>query len=427
MWRLPRHNRSQEELRELINDNKPLDRKKVIIRLTAFLILLGLAVTFITLGITRGGVKEGLQTIEAPLDETVPLYQLGVSFQHYFSGGTGEIRLGVRQLSELYAAALKDAYRILDPEELYEGWANLATLNQNLGREVTVNRELYEVLKDALRLTEEYEEYNLFAGALWTEWEGLRFALDPAEFDPARDPAEAERLARLTAATRERSHFSLEFLDDEACRLRFTVDESYLELLRELELDQAPILHLNVLQEAYRLQLTAKRLTEAGYDRGYLLSDRGILLVLPGYAEGGEFCFYGLRDEKPVPAATLPMTADSCTVQLRAFAFPEEAGYYSVEQEGRTLLRHPNLPADGVYRELLLTALVRESGRSAPETCLDCLRLFAQEGEAELTALAKTLPGAAAWLLREQPDTVCFTDSLITPAEDYGYRARLLP
>ena len=90
MWRLPRHNRSQEELRELINDNKPLDRKKVIIRLTAFLILLGLAVTFITLGITRGGVKEGLQTIEAPLDETVPLYQLGVSFQHYFSGGTGE-------------------------------------------------------------------------------------------------------------------------------------------------------------------------------------------------------------------------------------------------------------------------------------------------------------------------------------------------
>ena len=412
----------QDDLREMIQANKPLNKKQTIIRLVVFLVMLALGVTFITIGVTSLGSRdEGLQEITAPLDEEVSYYELGVSFRHWFSGSSSEIRRGVRELEEVYAAALKDAYRILDPVNTYEGWDNLATVNRNLGREVVVGRELYRVLADALERTDRGEGYSVFSGALCAEWEALRYALEPVDFDPVNDPGEAERLARLTAATAERSNFSLELLDAESCRVRLTVSQSYLELLEELEIADAPILDLNALKDAWKLQLVAERLEERGYDRGYLLTDSGLLLTLSGYSDGGEFCLYSRQGEENVPAAARPIRAGSCTVQMRAFGLGEEPGYYAVEQDGETLLRHPWLPADGVYRELLLTGLVGGEGLTAPDACYACLRLFACDSEEALLALAKQLPGSVALLLRSDPKVVRVTDDSFTPAADYGY------
>lgn len=425
MMRLQRNN---DDLRELIEENKPLDRKKIILRFTAFLIFLALAITFITIGITSAGKRaEGLQLIEAEADKEVLRYQLGVSFQHWFTGSSSAIRMGVKELGELYSSALKDAFRMLDARERYEDWANLATLNQSLGREVTLNQPLYEVLRDAARRTAAGEGYSMFAGALYAEWEGLRYALDPAPGDPLNDPAEAERLERLRTATAELSNFSLEFLDDAACTVRFTVDQDYLELLAELELEDAPILDLNVLTEAYKLQLVAQRLEDRGYDRGFLLTDSGLMLALSGYTDGGVFWLYGLDEKGAVPAAELPIEAGSCTVQLRAFGTQDEPGYYALEGRETRYYRHPWLPADGEYRNALLTALVSGKGLSAPDACCAGLRLLACDSAEEAKTLAVSLPGDAAFLLTEEPRTIYSADEALAALPDSGYQTASLP
>lgn len=410
-----------------IQDNKPLtagEKKKFILRLVAFLVFFALAITFITLGVTSLGHKEvGLQEITAPVDETVPLYQVGVSFYHYFTGSSNEIKLAVSQLSEIYAFALKDAYRMLDPENTYDNGSNLAALNQNRGLELTVPRELYETLQDAVRLTEKGEGYSLFNGALYKEWENLRYLLEPVGFDPLNDPEEADRLERLSAATGDLTNFSLEFLDDKACKLRFTVDKSYLSLLEELELSDVPILDLNVLTDAYKLRLVAARLEEKGYDRGYLSADNGLTLALSGYTDGGDYCFYGDHSGEAVPAATLPLRAGSCGVQLRAFGTREEPGYYAVEKDGQTYYRHPWLPADGSYREVLLSAFVSSEKLTAPEICFACLRLYTCPTDEMVKALAADLPASTALLLRSDPDTVYVTDAAIQPRTDFGFAA----
>ena len=425
MMRLQRNN---DDLRELIEENKPLDRKKIILRFTAFLIFLALAITFITIGITSAGKRtEGLQLIEAEADKEVLRYQLGVSFQHWFTGSSSAIRMGVKELGEIYSSALKDAFRMLDARERYEDWANLATLNQSLGREVTLNQPLYEVLRDAARRTAAGEGYSMFAGALYAEWEGLRYALDPAPGDPLNDPAEAERLERLRTATAELSNFSLEFLDDAACTVRCTVDQDYLELLAELELEDAPILDLNVLTEAYKLQLVAQRLEDRGYDRGFLLTDSGLMLALSGYTDGGVFRLYGLDEKGAVPAAELPIEAGSCTVQLRAFGTQDEPGYYALEGGKTRYYRHPWLPADGEYRNALLTALVSGKGLSAPDACCAGLRLLACDSAEEAKTLAVSLPGDAAFLLTEEPRTIYSADEALAALPDSGYQTASLP
>lgn len=410
---------------QAINDNKPVDQKKLILRFAAFVIALSVGVAAVIIGISSANrLEEGLQTVEAELDKDLPLFQSGISFRHWFSGSSQEIRLGLKELNGAYSDALKDAHRLLDPEQLYEGWVNLATLNQNQGREIVVSAELYGILRQADDFTRRGTVYNVFAGALYAEWESLRYQLEPADTDPASDPEEARRLELLTAATRDLSNFSLEFLDDARCALRFTVSQSYLKLLDELELNEAPILDLNVLYDAFKLQLTAERLRQRGYDRGYLSTESGLTLTLSAYRDGGSYALYGPGETEALPAAGRPVTGGSCAAFLRAFALEDEAGYYSVTRAGESLLRHPWLPADGDYREVLLSALVVGEGKSLPETCYACLSLYAADSPAAAKEAAGALNGfETALLLREAPKTVFVTDEAILPDTANGYAA----
>ena len=170
----------------------------------------------------------------------------------------------------------------------------------------------------------------------------------------------------------------------------------------------------------------ADRLEEKGYDRGYLTADSGLTLALSGYTDGGDYCFYGDHSGEAVPAATLPLRAGSCGVQLRAFGTKDEPGYYAVEKDGQTYYRHPWLPADGSYREVLISAFVSGQQMTAPEVCYAGYRLCSCDSEAEAKALAVRLPVSAALLLRSEPDTVFITDPAIQPRTDYGFRGETI-
>ena len=422
------NSRRLRELREAIEDNKPLNRKQVILRLAAFVIFLGIAIACITVAVRNlgGNYEEGLQDITALQDADLPRYQLGVSFRHYFSGSSNAIKMGVNELNDVYALALKDAFRLLDPAETYESYPNLATVNRSLGQTLTVAPELYAFLKQADAYTREGKGYSLFTGALRAEWEDLRYLLEPAAFDPVNDPDEAERLARLAAATADLSRFHLEFLDDAACTLRFSVDQSYLELLAELELEDVGILDFAGLYDAFKLEYVAGRLEARGYDRGFLSSESGLTLALSGYEDGGSYCVYTQLEGAAVPAAVCPVTAGSVAVQLRAFGFADELGYYALETPGGTLLRHPWLPADGRFRETVLSAFVASDRLTASEAAYACLQLFACDTEAEALAAARALP-AVGLLLRAEPAAVYTDDPAFAAYPDSGCTVTALP
>ena len=417
--------KKNENVTEQIEANKPIDRKKLVPKIIAFVVFFALAVTFITIGVTRMGKKEeGLQEITAMSDEEMPQYELGVRFWHVFSGSSNEIKREVNVLNGVYTEDLKEVCRMLDPENTYVYGANLASLNQNLGREVSVPRELFDVLLDADAKTREGKGYNLYAGVFHAEWEDVRYLLDPAERDPLNDPEEAEVLSRLAEATADLSNFSLEVTDRAACTLRFTVSEEYLGLLRELEREDVPILDLNLLEEACKLQLLAARLEAEGYTCGYLSGSGGLTVALSAY-EGGDYCLYGEQDGAAVPAATIPVQAGSCGAMLRAFGQADEAGFYVLEEAGETLLRHPWLPSDGIWRNVLLSAFVYSENLSPADLCFAALQLYAQETADEVQACAKALSGcSAALILAEEPAVVYITDPAFVPENEYGYAAR---
>ena len=406
------------------NDDIEVSSKHLTLRTAGFAVFFVLAVTFITLGVLRIGRQEpGLRAITAPNDDDLPLYQLGVDFEYDFTGDEKAIKLAVEELTGVWTGIWKNSYRLLDPVNTYETGPNLATLNQSLGEVCTVPRELYGVLRDAADKTARQEGYSLFAGALYREWEAQRYTLEPQGSDPLVDAETADRLQRLAAATGQLDSFRLEFLDDEACQVRFTVSRDYLDLLRELEIEDTPILDLTVLYDAYRLQLAADQLEAQGYHRGFL-AGRGGTIALSEY-DGGELCLYGSSDKGPVPAASRPLTRGLRASFFRAFALDEEeAGFYTMEQNGKTYLRHPYLPADGTYREVLLSSLVCAENVPLQDLFYENLRLFAAGDADEALALATKLPASAALILRTEPRVVRTTDDSFTPESDYAFTAR---
>lgn len=412
----------KHDLSKAIDVNQPLDSKKLIIRFVAFAICFVVAVGAAVLAIKQlNHVEPGMQTIEAEPDNDVQRYQNGVHFQHFFDGDSAAIRLGVKTLTSLYSDALKDVYCQLNPRETYEGRSNLASLNQNQGREVQISQPLYAMLQKADALSSE-GVFNLYAGALYAEWEALRYQYEPAAGDPVNDPNEAALLKRLVEATSNRSNFSLEFLDWDSGTVRFTVDQSYLKLLEELDLTDAPILDFNVLTDAVKLEMVADRLKEQGYDSGYLYTDSGLTLTLPRFEQNMQFVVYGQLDGQGATAAAYPVSRNAAAVNLHAFALEGEEGFYSVEQGGKTLLRHPWLPADGRFRDCLLSAFVVSDEPNAVDTMMDCLRLFACDDEAALHTLAASLPEDVAYLLRTEPQTVHVSGADFTANETAGFR-----
>ena len=410
---------------QAIEDKKPLELKKYLPRLIAVIVLFAVSLGFVYYGITHlTSATEGVKEVDGELDPELNRYQNGIHMQYYVDGNSPKVVANNQKVvTAAFSQGLKDGFRVLDARTTYDGWVNLATLNQNLGKEVNVPTELYAILKQADEMTRRGTAYNLFAGPFYAEWEALRYQYNPSEFDPLNDPSELTRLDRLLTACSDLSNFSLEFLDDEACTVRFTVEQSVLNLLADLEMADAPILDLNVLADAFKLQYVADRLELKGFHNGYLYSDSGMTVALSGFDQNYDFTLTGLKEDVAVYAAAVPIQPNASAVNLRAFACEGEEGFYSVQAGGQTVYRHPWLPADGVYRNQLLSAFVWSESQSVPETCFAALSLFQCQTPAEIAARAAQNSGCqTALLLPGAPSTVYTNSDALLVNSEAGFQ-----
>ena len=323
------------------------------LRLVCFILALVLALGAIGFGMSRLIHKDpGYYEIKPDGSEEAPQYGTGITLLYYLEGKSNSIGTQLNQLKSVYGAALLRAYKLLDSGTMYEGYANIATLNASIGQYVQVCEELYWVLKDAFERTQERKGYNVFAGALFGEWNSILSLDNASEFDPENNESMARRIGRLAEETAKLENFDLRF-EESDYSVELWVSPEYMDFL-ENNGYSVSVLDLNLLSEAYRLAMVRDALEEKGCGKGYIFTGDGLTLSLSAH-EGGEYCVYGPDGDSVKAVAKMPAKPNSAYSLLRSFKLSDgEVMYYTIEKDGRTLHRHPCfVTATGEFAELL--------------------------------------------------------------------------
>ena len=319
------------------DDRIQVSEKHVGLRVVFFVVAVLVAVGAFSYGISALGAKQsGYQPIEASADADAPFYNKEVTFSYYLEGSSGAIKKATKELVGVYTPILAAAYKQLDSENEYAGAVSIGALNNHLGEEIGVSTELYAVLKDAYARTLERRNFNMFAGALFAEWKSVLILDDPEGFDPLTNDAMAARFADIAAQVSDLDNFSLEFLDDEKHIVRFFVSDEYSAFCNEMEIE-AGALDLNLLTNAYRLEMIASSLEGLGFVDGYLLSQDGLAITLSGCRRQG-YALYGMEDGSVVERGSFEVEGSSRKAFMAAFPLGPYSGSYHSVVDGR--LRH---------------------------------------------------------------------------------------
>lgn len=314
-----------------------VSEKHVGLRIVFFVVAVLVAVGAFSYGVSALGAKHsGYQLIEAAADADAPFYNKEISFSYYLEGSSNAIKKSIRGLVDGYTPILAAAYKQLDAQNEYAGAVSIGAINRHLGEEIGVSPQLYDILKDAYSRTLERRNFNMFAGALFAEWKAVLILDDPAGFDPLTNGDMAARFADIAAQVSDLDNFSLEFLDDERHIVRFSVSSSYAQFCRDMEIE-AGALDLNLLTNAYRLEMIALALEELGLEDGFLLSQDGLARTLNGCKSQG-YALYGFDGKGIVDRGFFSVEGLSSKASMAAFAFGGMSGKYNNVVDGS--LRH---------------------------------------------------------------------------------------
>lgn len=398
-----------------------VSEKNVPLRVFFFALALVVAVGSIAFGVSRIGYKEqGVYALTAAADQELLLYGSGLHANFLFRGESDQIKAAIGAADKVYTESLKKNYKLLDAGREYPGVVNLASFNAHPNQDLQVGPELFAILTDAYAKTLERQGYSIFAGPLHAEWQSVLVLTEPEDFDPLRNPDEAERLAKLAERCAYPEDLRLVVVDEAARVLRLEVSEDYMAFLEEMEAEPL-LIDLNLLREAYLLDLLARDLEAQGLTEGYLSTDSGLNRSLSGQ-KSGEYCLYGYRDGEPALRASAKLSPGSGECHMAAF--PLNSGqeeFYTLEEEGRTHLRNPWLPADGRDAELLLSSCVIRADGDLVKACYESICLRSLQSAEELERLAGESDSAIAWMLRGDETERVWTNpaagSLFSPAE----------
>ena len=315
-----------------------VSEKHIGLRIAVTAVAFVIAVVAFTIGVTSIGKKEpGYYSIEAKTDAEALTYNNAVLYRYWFDGKSNEIKGKIRELTGVYTPVLAAAYKQLDHQNTYTGQVSIGTINKNLGQIVSVSPELYAILKDAYAKTLEKKGYNLFAGALYAEWESIQILDNPDEFDPVNNEYIQSRLHAIAAVVSDLSNFNLEFLDDTTCSVRFSTSDAYKVFCTENEIT-AYALDLNLLKDAYMLSMMGESLVKEGYSLGHLSTKEG--LALNTSPRGSlNFDMHTREGGNDTVYASVNLDGVFSAATFTAYGMGSDYGYV-VEHEGSKLYRH---------------------------------------------------------------------------------------
>ena len=367
----------------------------------------------------------GYYKIDADRVADALAYSHGIELTCYFDGSSDEIRTSINEVRSAYSAALARLYKLLDPVNTYEGFKNLAYLDQHPGEDVEIDAELFEILNSAYALTVN-GRFNMFAGALYSEWQGISVLQEQADFDPLLNPDENERIAAIAACVGDLSNFTYKVVDPYEHIVRFDVSEAYKQFARDYELT-APVIDLAYLKEAYEIEYTASAVERTGHTNGYFVTDEGLSKAMSGVNEGA-YVLHTLESGLAVRACFAELKGGMAICEARVFSLNESPLYYTIEKGGETLFRHPHFDyaGGGTYDTLILACAISYSG-DIVSAAIDSYRLLSSASSADAAEYASGRAGentALAYVLKAEPNTVyadaAHTGVFLTDEESVG-------
>ena len=357
------------------------------LRLILFIVAAGAAIFFFTFGIYQiTNKKPGMYDITARASDDVPLYANGVKFSYYCEGNGSEIRELTGTLTTLYSGAMERLYKLTDPENTYEGFTNLASINESPGQALRVPEELYKMLKSAWERSQGDTGYHLAAGPLNTVWQDILSLSFPEDFDPLYNEETEEQIRVYSGVLKDASAVSLEF-DDDAQTVKLTVSTKY-EALRDEYGDEGPLLDFGILRRAYMVNAVCDILLSRDYTEGFISTEDGLTIVLSETMEA-EHTLYAVNNgrlKEQEKAATLGRVS---VFEYTAFALTEDSpDFYELEYKGSVLYRNRFFdPLTGEVNQLLLSSLVSIGGCDPIEAMMQQLKLLQCRNEQELKAM----------------------------------------
>ena len=338
--------------------------KKKVIRLVLFVLMLGVAVYSFTNGIMSLTKREsGYYDVDFTAEGNAVLYRSGLHFVCRAEGTSNAIRRRLNEMQKLYTALTLDAFKLYDARQTYEGYVNIASINALPNTAVEISEPLFTTLETIYGL--DRNAYSMFAGGLHGQWETLRYLEDPDSFDPLNNTDRRELLSQFARWLSMPGTFDMEF-DRDSLSVKLIVSREYLSWAQENEISY-PVLDLNVLHDACLIERVAGDLLSKGCSDGYLYTDSGLYVYLPGEEKTTAFTLTGYDGTSEIAVATL--LADVPVTFCRFTAFAPEGmlyGYYVTEQEGKRFYRHlyPDI-LSGEYQNQLMTLFLLDAEHSA--------------------------------------------------------------
>ena len=394
-----------------------MKQKKPWPRIIAFLIAVGIAIASFTIGIMQYVHREtGYYEVGYSNAANAEVYDSGVHLLYYAEGGSSFIRQHLNEVQRVFSDDLLQYYRLLSAEKTYEGLNNIAALNAAPEQALKVDAVLYAVLKDAYARHEMQEGYHLFSGVLHTEWQSLRYLEEPEQTDPLLNDDEAEFLKVLTSQLARKEQFSLEF-DDNNSTVTLHISEEYRNWTEQNEIE-APVLDLNLLHDAYLLQLVAMRMTAQGYTDGYLYTESGISISL-GKQGNMEYSLYAVGESgvETIAVTALQQPAAFCSFTVVS-PTEERYGYYKIELEGKPYYRHPYVNVkNGSFSNVLMTVALGGTSEQAVDLAYVMLVLNSLESAEAVAEYVSALPQEiiSVYTLQNDTERILYTGS---PAEE---------
>ena len=306
-----------------------VSNKHVKLRVALTISFFVIAVVAFAIGISSIGKKDpGEYEINAVANDDLPAY--GSEFKGVFDFSGDEVGATYKQLEATFSESLQRSYCLFDETEFHTSVLSMSALNSHPNEEVEISEDACSVLFDALAKTHENKNYSIYAAPIYAYWDWL-FSLD-SDLQKVNDPknhAENKELLEGIVKYCKEPYVKLELNGNNKAKL--TVSEEYLNFREENNIT-APIVSLNVLKNAYRLQMVADLFIEKGYTFGYIYHTDGYYISLKDHRDP-IYSLYDINGNSFVKYAVVQIGKPSCAVMTKRFTVgnPDYNPYYVLD------------------------------------------------------------------------------------------------
>ena len=305
-------------------------------------------------------------------------YDNDLSCALHFKGRENRVNSAKSSATKIYTAALKSVHMHVDAENRYSESASIADINYFVNEVCTVDDEVYKIVKEAYELSDvENNNYSIFAAPLYDEWFKLVSFSKNNDYslDPVNSEDEKAYIEQLTAIINNTENYSLEFLDNN--RIKLTISDTYKEFRTNYDI-HGPIISLNVLENAFKLEAAKKALEENGFTDGYLASTSGLGVTLKGLEKLSHSVYN--KDLGYGEIGYVTLEGEYAFKKTTMFEINESNSYYHYkfnDSEGKTYYRNLSLNLKTGYpNDYYLSTQIYEKNNDLKKAALDNQRLL---------------------------------------------------